>query len=150
MICSSSLEIIVFNLCLATTFLCTTDLNPSNWIVISGVIATIATIPKPVPSKFSDATPLTDIQAPIANGNIKLDVSGPDATPRKDILGIKVSEKAVLLSIVREDKVKEILATYEDKYFQTKNGKGIAFTIPIKSMIGVMLYQFLAGIEKER
>ena len=69
-------------------------------------------------------------------------------TPRKDILGIKVSEKAVLLSVVREDKIKEILATYEDKYFQTKNGKGIAFTIPVKSMIGVTLYQFLAGIER--
>ena len=63
---------------------------------------------------------------------------------------LKVSEKAVILSVVREDRIKEILATYEDKYFQTKNGKGIAFTIPIKSMIGVMLYQFLAGIGKEK
>ena len=72
-------------------------------------------------------------------------------TPRKisDLLGIQTSEKAVILSIVREDKIKAILADCEDKYFQTKNGKGIAFTIPIKSMIGVMIYEFLAGIEKE-
>ena len=82
--------------------------------------------------------------------NVQEIIYASGTTPRKDILGIKVSEKAVLLSIVREDRIKEILATYEDKYFQTKNGKGIAFTIPIKSMIGVMLYQFLAGIEKER
>ena len=81
--------------------------------------------------------------------NIQEIIYASGTTPRKDVLGIKVSEKAVLLSVVREDKVKEILATYEDKYFQTKNGKGIAFTIPIKSMIGVMLYQFLAGIERE-
>ena len=80
--------------------------------------------------------------------NIQEIIYASGTTPRKDILGIKVSEKAVILSVVREDKVKEILATYEDKYFQTKNGKGIAFTIPIKSMIGVMLYQFLAGIER--
>ena len=81
--------------------------------------------------------------------NVQEIIYASGTTPRKDILGIKVSEKAVLLSVVREDKIKEILATYEDKYFQTKNGKGIAFTVPIKSMIGVMLYQFLAGIEKE-
>ena len=82
--------------------------------------------------------------------NVQEIIYASGTTPRKDILGIKVSEKAVLLSVVREDRIKEILATYEDKYFQTKNGKGIAFTIPIKSMMGVMLYQFLAGIEKER
>jgi len=80
--------------------------------------------------------------------NVQEIVYASGTTPRKDILGIKVSEKAVLLSVVREDKIKEILATYEDKYFQTKNGKGIAFTIPVKSMIGVTLYQFLAGIER--
>ena len=82
--------------------------------------------------------------------NIQEIIYASGTTPRKDILGIKVSEKAVILSVVREDRIKEILATYEDKYFQTKNGKGIAFTIPIKSMIGVMLYQFLAGIGKEK
>ena len=82
--------------------------------------------------------------------NVQEIIYGSGTTPRKDVLGIKVSEKAILLSIVREDKVKEILAAYEDKYFKTKNGKGIAFTVPMKSMIGVMLYQFLAGIEKER
>ena len=82
--------------------------------------------------------------------NVQEIIYGSGTTPRKDILGIKVSEKAVLLSVVREDRVKEILAAYEDKYFQTKNGKGIAFTIPVKSMIGVMLYQFLAGIEREK
>ena len=82
--------------------------------------------------------------------NVQEIIYASGTTPRKDILGIKVSEKAVILSVVREDRIKEILATYEDKYFQTKNGKGIAFTIPVKSMIGVTLYQFLAGIEKER
>ncbi|MBP5444826.1 MAG: hypothetical protein J6Y28_01515 [Acholeplasmatales bacterium] len=82
--------------------------------------------------------------------NVQEIIYASGTTPRKDIFGIKVSEKAVLLSMVREDRIKEILATYEDKYFQTKNGKGIAFTIPVKSMIGVMLYQFLAGIEKEK
>ncbi len=51
----------------------------------------------------------------------------------------------MIFSIVQEEKLKEILASYEDKYFKTKNGKGIAFTVPISSVIGVLLYQFLSN-----
>ena len=54
-------------------------------------------------------------------------------------------QKAVLLSIVNESRVKEILAAYEDKYFKVKHGKGIAFTFPISSVIGVMIYKFLTN-----
>ena len=51
----------------------------------------------------------------------------------------------MILSVVSEDRVKDILAAYEDKYFKTKNGKGVAFTIPISSVIGVMVYRFLSS-----
>jgi len=83
--------------------------------------------------------------------NVQEIVYAQGTTPRKisDLIGIKVSEKAILLSIVREDQIKPILADYEDKYFLTKNGKGIAFTVPMKSTIGVMLYEFLSGIERD-
>lgn len=64
-------------------------------------------------------------------------------------LGLTDDGKAVIISVVSEDRIKEILAAYEDKYFKTKNGKGVAFTIPISSVIGVMVYQFLSnkGVE---
>ena len=83
--------------------------------------------------------------------NMQEVVYGYGTTPRKisDLLGIRTSEKAIILSLIPEDKVKEVLNACEDKYFLTKNGKGIAFTIPIKSMIGVMLYKYLLGIESE-
>ena len=54
-------------------------------------------------------------------------------------------EKAVIFSVVQESKIKDILYVYEEKYFKTRNGKGVAFTIPISSMIGVMIYQFLSN-----
>ena len=57
------------------------------------------------------------------------------------------NDKAVIFSVVREDRIKDILIAYEDRYFKTKNGKGVAYTIPIKSLIGVLIYQFLANIE---
>ena len=61
-------------------------------------------------------------------------------------LGLVNDDKAVILSIVREDKIKEILIAYEDKYFKTKHGQGIAFTVPISSVIGKSIYEFLINI----
>lgn len=66
------------------------------------------------------------------------------------LLGISQMEKAVIFSVVQEEKIKDILYAYEDKYFKTKNGKGIAFTIPISSIIGVSIYQFLSNNVESR
>ena len=72
---------------------------------------------------------------------------GTAPTDIQHLLGLTGTDKAVILSVVREDKVKTILNAYEDKYFKTKHGKGVAFTIPMKSLIGVQLYNFLANIK---
>lgn len=74
---------------------------------------------------------------------------GTAPTEIRNMLGINDNGKAVIFSLVREDKIKEIIAAYEDKYFKTKNGNGIAFTIPVKSLIGVSIYQFLANLVGE-
>ena len=72
---------------------------------------------------------------------------GTAPTELQRYLGIIENGKAVILSIVNEDRIKDILIAYEDKFFKTKNGKGVAFTIPISSIIGVHIYQFLANIK---
>ena len=61
-----------------------------------------------------------------------------------DLLGLNI-HKAVLLSVAREDKVEEIIACLEQKFATIKNGKGIAFAVPMASVIGVNLYQFLSN-----
>ena len=61
-----------------------------------------------------------------------------------DLLGLNI-HKAVLLSIVREDRVGEIMACLDNKFATIKNGKGIAFAVPMSSVIGVNLYQFLSN-----
>lgn len=63
-------------------------------------------------------------------------------------LGLTEGGKAVIMSVVSEDRIKEIFTAYEDKYFKTKNGKGVAFTTPISSVIGVMVYKFLSAKEE--
>ena len=61
-----------------------------------------------------------------------------------ELLGLE-PHKAVILSVVREDMVEPILETLEDKFATIKNGKGIAFAVPLSSIIGVNLYQFMSN-----
>jgi hypothetical protein len=62
-----------------------------------------------------------------------------------DLLGLAESDKAVIVSFIREDKVKEALETLGDKFQKVKNGKGIAYTIGMDSIIGVSMYQLLTN-----
>ena len=61
------------------------------------------------------------------------------------MLNIDENEKAIILSVVREDKLQDVLETLSEKFNKIKNGKGIAFTIPMQSIIGVSVYQFLSN-----
>ena len=61
-----------------------------------------------------------------------------------DMLGLN-RHKAVILSVVREDMVPGIMNSLEEKFETIKNGKGIAFAVPLSSVIGVNLYRFLSN-----
>ena len=65
------------------------------------------------------------------------------------MLGLNI-QKAVLLSVAREDRVDEIMRSLEDKFATIKNGKGIAFAVPMSSVIGVNMYQFLSNNKQGR
>ena len=62
-----------------------------------------------------------------------------------NMLGLAETDKAVILSVIREDKVKDALETLQEKFTKVKQGKGIAYTIPLSSVIGVSIYQFLSN-----
>ena len=68
---------------------------------------------------------------------------GTAASELVELLGLE-PHKAVILSVVREDKVDEIMNCLEDKFRTVRNGKGICFAVPLASVIGVNLYQFLS------
>ena len=61
-----------------------------------------------------------------------------------DMLGLN-PHKAVILSVVREDMTDEIMKCMEEKFATIKNGKGIAFAVPLSSVIGVNNYRFLSN-----
>ena len=61
-------------------------------------------------------------------------------------LGLAETEKVVILSVIKEEKEKEIIETLNEKFDKVKNGKGIAYTISMKSVIGVSIYKFLSNV----
>lgn len=78
--------------------------------------------------------------------NCQLAVGGLGTTNSElvDLLGLNI-HKAVILSVVREDQVDEIMKCLEQRFATIKNGKGVSFAVPMSSVIGVNLYQFLSN-----
>ena len=63
----------------------------------------------------------------------------------ENLSGSAYTEKAVLFSVAREDKKKEILGALQDKFDTVRGGGGIAYVIPLTSVIGVAIYSFLSN-----
>lgn len=62
-----------------------------------------------------------------------------------NLLGLDESDKAVILSYIKEERVKDAIDTLNEKFHKVKNGKGVAFTIALDSIIGVSMYQLLSN-----
>ena len=78
--------------------------------------------------------------------NCQMVVSGKGTAQSEiiEMLGL-TNDKAVILSFIREDQAEPVIRCLEEKFETIKNGKGIAFAVPLSSVIGVNLYQFLSN-----
>lgn len=79
------------------------------------------------------------------NMQISMYGNGTASTETLRYLGLSDSEKAVIISVIKESRVKEALSLLEDKFNTIKNGKGIAYTVPMTGTVGVAIYQFLSN-----
>ena len=61
-----------------------------------------------------------------------------------DMLGLN-NNKAVVVSVIREDMTDTIMKMLDEKFRTIRNGKGIAFAVPLSSVIGVNIYRFLSN-----
>lgn len=66
---------------------------------------------------------------------------------------LKLSEwsdqsKTAIFSVIKKERVKDALNALEDRFNKIKKGKGIAFTVPFSSVIGVATYGFLSNNPK--
>ena len=82
--------------------------------------------------------------------NMQLVVAGQGTatTEMMRFLGYSDNKKAIIISVIREDRANVALRFLDEKFKTIKNGKGIAFTVPMTSTIGVAIYQFLSNTLK--
>lgn len=64
------------------------------------------------------------------------------------ILGLSDSSKAVIFSVIQENRIPDALQALEEKFNTIKGGKGIAFTVPLTSVIGTLIFGFLSDNKK--
>lgn len=60
-------------------------------------------------------------------------------------LGLTDQPKSLLVSIVRSDQAGPLIDLLEETFRKGKKYKGIAFTVPLTSVIGTLAYGFLSN-----
>ncbi|MBQ8308223.1 MAG: hypothetical protein IJX96_00140 [Clostridia bacterium] len=61
------------------------------------------------------------------------------------MLGLEDADRSVIFSLIREDRAEDALRGLDEKFHSVRGGKGIAFTVPLSSVIGVAIYRFLSN-----
>ena len=72
---------------------------------------------------------------------------GTASTETLHYLGLSDTDKSVIFSVIREDRTAAVLSALEERFRTVKNGKGIAFTVPMSGTIGVAIYRFLSNTQ---
>jgi hypothetical protein len=79
------------------------------------------------------------------NMQLILSAKGTAASHTLAMLGLNDNEKSVIISVIKKKRVKEAMSMLDEKFRTVKGGKGIAYTVPLTSTIGVAIYQFLSN-----
>ena len=112
--------------------------NTVNDSAIKKLKLLVTIVDRPKGEFYLDVISQFDVNCQLAMGGL-----GTATSELVELLGLE-PHKAVILSVVREDRVEEIMNTLEDKFATIRNGKGIAFAMPLSSVIGVNMYRFLS------
>lgn len=78
--------------------------------------------------------------------NMQMVFFGKGTAPQEILaaIGLADSDRAVILSVIGEDKLQSALDSIEEKFNTIVGGKGIAYTIPMASIIGKSIFNFLS------
>lgn len=78
--------------------------------------------------------------------NMQLVFYGKGTAPQEILtaIGLADSERAVIFSIIGEDKLPAALESLGERFKTIAGGKGIAYTIPLSSVIGKSIFNFLS------
>ena len=78
--------------------------------------------------------------------NMQMVVFGHGTAPREiaTAMGLTDSERAVIFSVIGENNLRAALDSLTEKFNTIAGGKGIAYTIPMSSIIGKSIFNFLS------
>ncbi len=62
-----------------------------------------------------------------------------------EVLGLGATDKDIILSFVKAENSKKIIEQVSRKMEFSKPGHGIAFTVPLESIAGIMSFKFLTA-----
>ena len=85
------------------------------------------------------------IQSYEANMQIACQAQGTATPDMRKLLGLVDVDKTVIFSVIKESRVSDIMYQLNKRFRTVKNGGGIAYTIPMSSIIGVAVYTFLSN-----
>ena len=78
--------------------------------------------------------------------NMQMVAYGQGTAPQElsTAMGLTDSDRAVIMSIIGEEHLKAALESLDEKFNTIVGGKGIAYTIPMASIIGKSIFNFLS------
>ena len=106
----------------------------------NGLVLLVTIVQKGKGTFFADFLQTFD-----ANLQISVVGTGTAQSDLVEFLGLKDNQRSVIFSVVREDRVDKIFAALRERFRSVNNGTGIAFTIPLTSVIGKLSYGFLSN-----
>mgnify|MGYP002620058398 CR=1 FL=1 len=62
-----------------------------------------------------------------------------------DYLGLTEKPKSLIISVVRADQADSLISLLDETFQKGRGYKGIAFTVPMTSVIGTLVYGFLSN-----
>ncbi len=62
-----------------------------------------------------------------------------------ELLGMKDDRRSILFSVLRAELADTVLAELQERFRTVNSGTGIAFTVPMSSVIGKLSYGFLSN-----
>ena len=116
----------------------------ANQLAIKKLKVVITVVDRPKAEFYLDVLSQFDV-----NCQMVMAGKGTANTELVDMLGLNI-QKAVIFSIVREDMVDPVMKCLEEKFSTIRKGKGIAFAVPLSSVIGVNIYQFLSNNRQKK
>ena len=78
--------------------------------------------------------------------NLRLTVPAQGTTHMiLNVLGLTERPKSMIVSVVRHDQAAALIELLDETFKKGKDYKGIAYTVPLSSVIGTLVYGFLSN-----